>query len=95
VIDTQSVKTATLLTRAKADHPRISATFADQGFKEKAVEHAAKAGIQLIVTSNPIGSKPGFIPVHKRWVVERSFGSLMFKRRLVATTKNSHRVVKQ
>jgi transposase len=74
---------ATLLTQAKTAHPSISAAFADQGFKDKAVERAARAGIQLVITSKPTAPTPGFTPARKRWVVERSFGTLMFARRLV------------
>lgn len=44
---------ATLLTLAKTAHPSISAAFADQGFKDKAVERAVRAGIQLVVTGKP------------------------------------------
>ena len=72
----------TLLAEAKAAHPGISAGFVDQGFKKQAVDNAAKIGVRLVTTVGLATGTPGFTPAQKRWVVERSIGTLMLKRRL-------------
>ncbi len=71
-----------LLTEVKAAHPGISVGFVDQEFKRQAVDDAAKIGVRLVTTVGLAIGTPGFTPAQKRWVVERSIGSLMFKRRL-------------
>ncbi|MDJ1492168.1 IS5 family transposase [Cytophagaceae bacterium DM2B3-1] len=55
---------------------------ADKGYKTGFVEHIQKNyGWQVEIVQKPESSK-GFVPVGGRWVVERSFGWLNFKRRL-------------
>ncbi|MFD9947737.1 hypothetical protein [Nonomuraea sp. NPDC059022] len=54
----------------------------DQGFKNAVVAYGADLGIDVdIVERNPAGK--GFVPQPKRWVVEQTYGILMFHRRLV------------
>jgi transposase len=70
-----------LLNQAKATYPTISKAWVDTGFKTKAVEHGATLGIDVEVVPRNTQVK-GFSVVKRRWVVERSFGWLMFHRRL-------------
>jgi transposase len=70
-----------LLSQAKAAHPQIAHVWADSGFKNKAVEHAADLGVTLEVVPRK-SDKPGFHVVKRRWVVERTIGWLMLHRRL-------------
>lgn len=60
---------------------RGSKTWVDAGFKNAAVEHGARLGIDVeVVNRNP--DVRGFQVVKRRWVVERSLGWLMQRRRL-------------
>jgi transposase len=60
----------------------VTKALADQGFKNTVVAHGADLGIDVeIVKRNPTGK--GFVPQPKRWVVEQTYGILMFHRRLV------------
>jgi transposase len=70
-----------LLTRAKAAYPSITRAWADEGFKNQAVEHAAALGIGLEIVPRRSDVK-GFHVLKRRWVVERTFGWLMMHRRL-------------
>ncbi|MGW3226298.1 transposase, partial [Streptomyces sp. NPDC001157] len=55
--------------------------WADNGYKTKAVEHAAHLGIDLeIVQRDP--TLRGFHVQPRRWVIERTLGWLMHHRRL-------------
>jgi transposase len=70
-----------VLDQAKATHPTTTKAWVDQGFKNKFVEHAATLGVSAeVVLRNP-GTR-GFHVLKRRWVVERTFGWLMFHRRL-------------
>lgn len=70
-----------LLDQAKDTYPTIVKTWVDTGFKNAAVEHGAKLGIDVEVV--PRSTKtPGFHVVKRRWVVERSLGWVMLHRRL-------------
>ncbi|MFD0526126.1 IS5 family transposase [Kitasatospora arboriphila] len=70
-----------LPTAVAADHPSIRKAWADMGYKNAVVEHAATLGIDLeIVRREPATS--GFVVQPRRWVVERTFGWLMNHRRL-------------
>lgn len=54
----------------------------DQGFKNTVVAHGAGLGIDVeVVERNPADKR--FVPQPKRWVVEQTYGILMFHRRLV------------
>ncbi|MFG3142702.1 MULTISPECIES: IS5 family transposase [unclassified Streptomyces] len=70
-----------LMTKVAALHPTISKAWADNGYKTKAVEHAARHGIDLeIVQRDP--TTRGFHVQPRRWVIERTLGWLMHHRRL-------------
>ncbi|MDN3297259.1 IS5 family transposase [Streptomyces ficellus] len=70
-----------LLADIAAHHPTITKAWADNGYKTKAVEHAAHHGIDLqIVQRDP--TTRGFHVQPRRWVVERTLGWLMHHRRL-------------
>ncbi|MFB9720519.1 IS5 family transposase [Planobispora longispora] len=60
----------------------VTKALVDQGFKNTVVAHGAGRGIEVdIVERNPAGK--GFVPQPKRWIVEQTYGILMFHRRLV------------
>ncbi|MEO3863909.1 IS5 family transposase [Acrocarpospora sp. B8E8] len=60
----------------------VTKALADQGFKNTVVAYGAGLGIDVeIVERNP--ADKGFVPQPKRWVVEQTYGILMFHRRLV------------
>jgi transposase len=62
-------------------HPTITKAWVDTGFKNATVEHGARLGIDVeVVNRNP--DIRGFQVVERRWVVERSLGWLMLRRRL-------------
>ncbi|MFC9483094.1 IS5 family transposase [Streptomyces griseus] len=76
-----SVAGERLLTRLATDHPGIRKGWADRGYREYLVDHAARLGIDLEVVRRIPGTK-GFIVLPRRWVVERTLGWLMHHRRL-------------
>ncbi|MFB4284714.1 transposase [Nonomuraea sp. MTCD27] len=60
----------------------VTKALVDQGFKNTVVAHGSDLGIDVeIIERNPAGK--GFVPQPKRWVVEQTYGILMFHRRLV------------
>ena len=60
----------------------IEVAFVDQGYTgDKPEQAAAQQGIRLIVVKLP-DAKKGFVLLHRRWVVERSFGWMARFRRL-------------
>jgi transposase len=70
-----------LLDQAKTTHPTLAKTWVDAGFKNKVIEHGATLGIDVeVVTKDP--NINGFSVVKRRWVVERTLGWLMQRRRL-------------
>ncbi|GAA2230145.1 hypothetical protein GCM10010104_24200 [Streptomyces indiaensis] len=69
-----------LLTRVRQRHPTITKAWADNGYTTAAVEHAAHLGIDLeIVQRDP--TTRGFHVQPRRWVIERTPGWLMHRRR--------------
>jgi transposase len=71
-----------LLGKVAADTDTVQKALADQGFKNAVVAHGETAGIEVeIVERNP--AQTGFVPIPKRWIVERAYGILMLHRRLV------------
>jgi putative transposase len=66
------------------DRGSVRVVFADGRYHDTvcAAWFARHAGMRLEVVSRPEGVK-GFVPIHKRWVVERTFGWLMLNRRCV------------
>jgi transposase len=70
-----------LLTQVAAAHPSITKAWADSAYRATVIEHAARLGIDLhVVRRDP--ATTGFTALPRRWVVERTFGWLMFHRRL-------------
>ncbi|OEJ36182.1 transposase [Streptomyces agglomeratus] len=76
-----SVAGTQLLDRVAADHPGIRKVWVDGGYRQHLVEHAAALGIDMEITARRPGTR-GFTPIPKRWAVERTYGWLMFHRRL-------------
>ncbi|WTE75228.1 hypothetical protein OH775_41645 [Streptomyces sp. NBC_01615] len=71
-----------LLDRVVADTDTVQKALVDQGFKNAVVAHGQTVGIEVeIVERNP--ARTGFVPIPKRWIVERAYGILMLHRRLV------------
>ncbi|MEV4252438.1 IS5 family transposase [Spirillospora sp. NPDC049652] len=70
-----------LLTNVAHQHPTITKAWSDTAYRTKVVDHAATLGIDLeAIRRDPATS--GFVPLPRRWVVERTFGWLMLHRRL-------------
>ncbi|MFI1255291.1 IS5 family transposase [Streptomyces netropsis] len=76
-----SVAGERLLNRLAADHPSMRKGWADRGYREYLVDHAARLGIDLEVVRRTPGTR-GFTVLPRRWVVERTLGWLMHHRRL-------------
>ncbi|MFE2019145.1 IS5 family transposase [Streptomyces sp. NPDC059499] len=76
-----SVAGERLLNRLAVDHPGLRKGWADRGYREYLVDHAARLGIDLEVVRRAPGTK-GFKVLPRRWVVERTLGWLMHHRRL-------------
>ncbi|MFG2006209.1 IS5 family transposase [Spirillospora sp. NPDC048911] len=70
-----------LLTDVAAEHPTITKAWGDTAYRTKIVDHAATLGIDLETIRRDPATK-GFVPLPRRWVVERTFGWLMLHRRL-------------
>ncbi len=81
VIDAQSIS-ETLLDRIAATHPTIRKGWADRGYREYLVDHAARLGIDLEIVRRTPGAARGFTVQPRRWCVERTLGWLMLNRRL-------------
>jgi putative transposase len=67
-----------------ADYPRLALLWADSKYHNKALARWLKkegAGYRIAVVSRPAGAK-GFVLLHRRWVVERTFAWLGRYRRL-------------
>lgn len=60
---------------------RLKKIWCDGGYFEGAFEQARKQGLRLEAVLRPVGHK-GFVLLHKRWVVERTFAWLSRCRRL-------------
>ncbi len=71
-----------LLDKVTAHTPTVTRAWVDAGFKQDFALHGAVLGIDVeIVTRSD--TRPGFVPIHKRWIVEQVNGTLMLHRRLV------------
>ncbi len=77
-----SVAGTQLLGQIAAAHPDLRKVWVDGGYRKHFVEHAATLGIDMEITTRTSGTR-GFIPIPKRWAVERTYGWLMLHRRLV------------
>jgi hypothetical protein len=62
--------------------PSVAKAWVDAGFKDDVAIHGAVHGIDVeqVLRSD---SRPGFVPIAKRWIVEQVNGTLMLHRRLV------------
>lgn len=65
----------------KGKVPRLKVITADHGYKVSFVEYVKDMGWQVEIAQKP-ESGQGFVPEKNRWMVERSFGWLNFRRRL-------------
>ncbi|CAM5623316.1 DDE transposase [Streptomyces badius] len=70
-----------LLSDIAAGRPRITKAWADTGYRTKVIEHGARLCIDVEVTRRSPAQK-GFKVIPRRWVVERTFGWLVHRRRL-------------
>jgi transposase len=71
-----------LLDKVAEHTPSVTHAWVDAGFKQDLAVHGAVLGIDVEVVKRS-DSKPGFVPVKKRWIVEQVYGTLMLHRRLV------------
>ncbi|BEL05508.1 IS5-like element ISSco3 family transposase [Actinoplanes sichuanensis] len=60
----------------------VARVYVDAGFKDEVMIHGAVLGITVEQVKRS-DTTPGFVPIAKRWVVERTHGTLMLHRRLV------------
>ncbi len=67
--------------RLKGKVPRLTVIAADHGYKVSFVEYVEEKGWHVEIAQKPESSR-GFVPEKNRWMVERSFGWLNFRRRL-------------
>lgn len=72
----------TLLDKVAQHTPTVTVAWVDAGFKQDVGVHGAVVGIDVQVVKRS-DTKPGFVPVKKRWIVEQVYGTLMLHRRLV------------
>ncbi|MGW7529717.1 IS5 family transposase [Streptomyces sp. NPDC054783] len=70
-----------LIDQVAAAHPTIRKVWVDGGYRQHLIEHAAQLGIDMEIVQRTPGTR-GFTPLPKRWTVERTYGWLMFHRRL-------------
>jgi len=70
-----------LLDKAATTHRRLSKIWVDAGYKNAAVDHGARLGIDVEVVHRPAKTR-GFTLLPRRWPVERTLGWLMGYRRL-------------
>jgi transposase len=70
-----------LIDRVAATQPRVTKAWVDSGYRQSVIDRGATHNIDVeVVTKQP--NQKGFIPQHKRWAVERTFGWIMQHRRL-------------
>ena len=71
-----------LLAEYLPDFPRLAKLWADQGYRGDLVDWVrTEFGIELEIVTRPTEQK-GFVLLHHRWVVERTFAWLQRSRRL-------------
>ncbi|MGW7614225.1 IS5 family transposase [Streptomyces sp. NPDC054766] len=76
-----SVAGTQLIDHVAAAHSTVRKVWVDGGYRRHLVEHAAALGIDMEIVQRTPGTR-GFTPLPKRWAVERTYGWLMFHRRL-------------
>ena len=62
--------------------PRLETIAADKGYKSSFQAYAREKGYRVEISQRPPSADRGFVPEKDRWMVERSFGWLNFRRRL-------------
>ena len=71
-----------LLSMAANAYPTLRLVWADSAYKGEPMDAASKtSGVAVEIKAREEGAK-GFVPIRKRWVVERTFGWLNRSRRL-------------
>ena len=70
-----------LLSSIAKAHPRVTRAWADTGYRTEAIDHGGALGIDVEIARRAAGHK-GFKVIPRRWVVARTFGWLMYRRRL-------------
>ncbi|MFE9874369.1 IS5 family transposase [Micromonospora sp. NPDC005686] len=70
-----------LLDKVVAHTPTVSRAWVDAGFKQDLALHGAVLGVDVEVVKRS-DTRPGFVPIRKRWIVEQVNGTLMLHRRL-------------
>src|SRR3954447_11715460 len=65
-----------LLDKVVEHTPTVTRAFVDAGFKDDVAIHGALCGIDVEVVKRS-DTRPGFVPVKHRWVVEQTNGTLM------------------
>jgi transposase len=71
-----------LLDKVVEHTPTVTHAFVDAGFKDDVMIHGAVLGMTVEQVKRS-DTRPGFVPIAKRWVVEQTHGTLMLHRRLV------------
>jgi hypothetical protein len=64
-----------------AHTPTVTKAWVDAGFKDDVAIHGAPHGIDVDQVKRS-DTKPGFVPIAKRWIVEQMHGTLMLHRQL-------------
>jgi transposase len=78
---TDNVIGVRLLDKVVEYTPTVTRAWVDAGFKHDLAIHGAVLDIDVEVVKRS-DTKPGFVPIAKRWVVEQTNGTLMLHRRL-------------
>lgn len=76
----------TLLEQAATYHPTLRKVWVDGGYRKHFIEHAAALGIDLEIVQRTPGTRR-FTQIPKGWAVERTYGWLMYHRRLARDYK--------
>ncbi|MBX7269554.1 IS5 family transposase [Micromonospora sp. Llam7] len=71
-----------LLDKVTTHTPTVTRAWVDAGFKQDLALHGAVLGVDVEVVKRS-DTRPGFVPIRKRWIVEQVNGTLMLHRRLV------------
>jgi transposase len=71
-----------LLDQVATHTPTVTRAWVDAGFKQDMALHGAVVGVDVEVVKRA-DTRPGFVPVRRRWIVEQTLGTLMLHRRLV------------
>jgi transposase len=77
-----------LLDKVVEHTPTVTKAWVDAGFKDDVAIHGALMGIDVVQVKRT-DTRPGFVPVAKRWVVEQTNGTLMLHRRLTREYDNT------